>query len=108
MAGLRKPKAEEVERTCLYTGKASNWLVTQMCYSAGLIGQALRSLQAFCSTGLYASNRQALPSASQDSSLTFRHCLLLAVHFHTDTKPFILALQCFSADTITALGWGKK
>lgn len=66
------------------------------------------SLLGSCCAGRYAGDRDALPPASKGASLTLRHRLLLAIHFHTDAKPFFLTLRCFSADTFAALVWKNK
>lgn len=63
------------------------------------------SLLEFRLAGSYAGDGDALPSAPQRASLALRHCLLLAVRFHTDANPFFLTLGCFSADTFAALSW---
>lgn len=93
------------------------------CWIPCRLADVPRSLLGFCSTGLHAGDRDALPSTSQDARLTLRHRLLLAAHFHTDIKPFFLALRRFSADTFAAtgvtfspqwtcttsfLGWGRQ
>lgn len=85
-------------------------IFTQTQRAAGFCAsqQAPRSLLGSLLTGPQAGDGDALPSASQGASLTLRHRLHLAIHFHTDANPFFLALRCFSADTFAALVWKNK
>lgn len=83
---------------------------TQKRQAAGFLANspAPGSLWGSGLAGPQAGDGDALPLAPQGASLTLRHRLLLAVHFHTDANPFFLTLRCFSADTFAALGWKNK
>lgn len=70
--------------------------------------RAPRSLQGAPLAGHDAGDRDALPLTPQDASLTLRQRLLLAIDFHADADPLLLALRRFSADTLAALVWKGK